>query len=205
MKQDKKKIIVGLTGGIGSGKTTVSKYFKELGIAVYHADVEAKTLMTSSEVIKKKLTALFGENSYKEDQLNKNYLAQKIFNDKNLLQKMNAIIHPKVATHFKHWLKQQTSEYVLKEVAIIFEHNLEDQYNFIITVVTDKSERIKRVIKRDNKTEKEILSVIKNQLGDSEKINKSDFVIYNNNIEDVKNQVLRIHKNLLLIFKSGKF
>ena len=120
-------MIVGLTGGIGSGKTTIAKWFQSQDIPVYIADKEAKALMNRSKVIKRKLVALFGEDAYKEGKLNREYLASKIFNDKTLLAKMNAIVHPKVASHFNRWLKKQDSPYVIKEAAIIFENNLEYQ------------------------------------------------------------------------------
>ena len=190
-------LIVGITGGIGSGKSTVSKYFQSFNIPVYHADDEAKALMNRSKVIKRKLITLFGENAYVDQRLNKDLLREQIFNDKSLLQKMNAIVHPKVGMHFERWLKKQSSEYVLKEAAIIFENNLEKQYDYIITVVADQDKRIQRVMKRDNKTKSEILTIIGNQLPDAEKIEKSDFVIYNNNLDDVASQVSKIHQILL--------
>lgn len=189
--------IVGLTGGIGSGKTTIAKSFEAYGIPVYIADDEAKALMNRSKVIKRKLIKLFGELAYKDGKLNRPYLASKIFNDKTLLESMNAIVHPKVASHFKRWLKKQNAPYVLKEAAIIFENNLEDQYDFIITVVADKDLRIKRVIKRDNATKQKVESIIENQLSDDEKIKKSDFVIINNNLSDAKQQAEDIHNSIL--------
>lgn len=195
--------IVGITGGIGSGKTTVSNYFKEIGIPVYCADDEAKALMNRSKIIKRKLIQLFGAKSYRDNKLNRDYLRSMIFNDKDLLLKMNAIVHPKVASHFKRWVKKQNSSYVIKEAAIIFENNLENQYNFIITVVADQEKRINRVIQRDNKSKEDVLSIIKHQLSDSEKIKKSDFVIYNNDLEQVKEQVSSIHTALLLKIKSS--
>lgn len=192
-----KPLIVGITGGIGSGKSTVSRYFQSFGIPVYHADDEAKALMNRSKVIKRKLIALFGEKAYVNGRLNRNLLRKQIFNDRSLLQKMNAIVHPKVGMHFKRWLKKQSSEYVLKEAAIIFENNLEKQYDYIITVLADQDKRIQRVMKRDNKTKSEVLTIIGNQLPDAEKIKKSDFIIYNNNLGDVASQVSKIHQILL--------
>ena len=189
--------LVGLTGGIGSGKTTISKYFESLGIPVYIADVEAKALMNRSKVIKRKLTALFGNEAYVDGKLNRTFLASKIFNDKALLSKMNSIVHPKVASHFKRWLKKQDAPYILKEVAIIFENNLENQYDLIITIVADENLRIERLLKRDNTSKEKIEAIIKNQLSDTEKIKKSDFVISNNDLETAKQQALKIHKQLL--------
>ena len=190
-------MVVGLTGGIGSGKTTIAKWFQSQNIPVYIADKEAKALMNRSKVIKRKLTSLFGEDAYKEGKLNREYLASKIFNDRTLLSKMNAIVHPKIGSHFNRWLKKQDSPYVIKEAAIIFENNLEYQYDYIITVVADKDLRIERVMKRDNASKEKVESIISNQLSDEEKIKKSHFVINNNKLAEAKEQALSIHQILL--------
>ena len=189
--------IVGLTGGIGSGKTTVSNMFKDLGVPVYIADNEAKNLMSSSKVIKRKLIELFGPKAYEDNSLNRTYIASKIFNDDTYLQKMNAIIHPKVANHFKHWLQKQTSKYVIKEAAIIFEHNMQSQYDYVITVIANEEDRINRILKRDNTTKDKIMSIMKHQLSDEEKVKLSDFVIINDKLEHTKEQVLNIHNSIL--------
>jgi dephospho-CoA kinase len=189
--------VIGLTGGIGSGKTTVSNMFKDLGVPVYIADIEAKNLMNSSAVIKRKLIDLFGDIAYQNNELNRAYISSKIFNDKVYLEKMNAIIHPKVAEHFKHWLQKQTSLYVIKEAAIIFEHNTQSQYDAIITIIADKDDRINRILKRDNTTKDKILSIMKHQLSDEEKVKMSNFVILNDNLEHTKEQVLKTHNSIL--------
>lgn len=189
--------VVGLTGGIGSGKTTVSNMFKDLGVPVYIADVEAKKLMNSSEVIKRKLIDLFGPKAYENNELNRTFIASKIFNGNANLEKMNAIIHPKVAKHFKQWLQKQNSPYVIKEAAIIFEHNTQSQYDAIITVIADKEMRISRILKRDGTTKDKILSIMKHQLSDGEKVKMSDFVILNDDLEHTKEQVLKIHNSIL--------
>lgn len=188
---------IGLTGGIGSGKTTVSNMFKDLGVPVYIADVEAKKLMNTSKVIKRQLIKLFSSKAYENDQLNRDYIASKIFNDDALLEKMNAVIHPKVAKHFKQWLQKQTSKYVIKEAAIIFEHNMQSQYDAIITVIADKEERINRLLERDNTTKDKILSIMKHQLTDDEKVKMSDFVIVNDYLEHTKKQVISTHNAIL--------
>ena len=197
MKELQKHIIVGITGGIGSGKTTISKYFEGFGIPVYHADLEAKALMNRSKVIKRKLIALFGDDAYINNTLNRDYLRSQIFKEKKLLSKMNAIVHPKVGAHFKRWAKKQNAPYILKEVAIIFENNLQSQYDYIITVIADKEERVKRVMQRDNSSRDSVKAIIRNQFSDQEKIKKSDFVIENNDLEAAKLQAQIIHNNLI--------
>lgn len=190
-------IVVGLTGGIGSGKTTVANFFKDYGIPVYIADVEAKRLMVTSKVIRRKLIALFGDQAYQGKELNRPYIASKIFNSKDNLNKMNAIVHPKVASHFKRWLKRQNAPYVIKEAAIIFEIKKEAEYDFIITVTADVEERIKRVLKRDNTQRKKVEAIISNQMSDEEKIERSHFVIVNDTLENTKKQVSTTHLAIL--------
>jgi len=196
-KKYKHMKVIGLTGGIGSGKTTVLNMFKELGVPVYIADVEAKNLMNTSKVIKRKLTELFGMKAYENDELNRTYIASKIYNDDALLKKMNAIVHPKVAQHFEHWLQKQTSKYIIKEAAIIFEHNTQSQYDAIITVIADKEDRIARVLNRENTSRDKILAIMKHQLDDEEKVKLSDFVIVNDNLEHTRKQVLKTHNAIL--------
>lgn len=190
-------IVVGLTGGIGSGKTTVANFFKELGVPIYIADVEAKKLMNASKVLQKKIKKLFGEKAYLNNELNRPFIASKIFNNEELLQQMNAIVHPKVGKHFKKWVKKQDAPYVIKEAAILFENNSYVQCDFIITVIVDEDIRIKRVIERDNTTKAKVRAIIKNQWKDEDKLKLSDFVIKNNDINDTKKQVLKTHKKLL--------
>ncbi|WP_353778558.1 dephospho-CoA kinase [Winogradskyella sp. 3972H.M.0a.05] len=188
--------IIGLTGGIGSGKTTVANMFSELGAPVYIADIEAKLLMNRSKVIRRKLIALFGDKAYTEEGLNRSFIASMIFKDKSLLDNMNAIVHPKVASHFKRWLKKQDAQYIIKEAAIIFEHNKEKEYDYVITVVADKEDRIKRVLSRKGMSRAKAVSIMENQLDDGEKIKRSDFVIVNDSLTETKEQVYKLHKKL---------
>lgn len=196
-------IVVGLTGGIGSGKTTVAKLFEALGVPVYIADDQAKRLMNSSKVIRRKLIDLFGEDAYVDNELNRPYIASKIFNDATFLAQMNAIVHPKVGLDFKRWLKKQQSTYVIKEAAIIFEHQMQSQYDYIITVTADTKDKIARVVKRDGTSEAKIMAIINNQMTDEEKVKKSDFVIVNDRLEDTKKQVLKTHTKLLQIINKS--
>ncbi|XMO86673.1 dephospho-CoA kinase [Algibacter sp. AS12] len=191
-------IVVGLTGGIGSGKTTVAKEFAKLGVPIYIADNEAKALMRRSKVIKRKLIALFGEEVYVDGQLNKPFIANIIFNDKSYLQKMSAIVHPRVGKHFHKWALKQKAPYVIKEVAILFENGGDKACDYVITVTAPIKIRVERLLKRDDTSKKKIEAIMKNQWTDEEKIKHSHFVIENTNLEETLNQVLQIHKKLLI-------
>ncbi|RZV65551.1 MAG: dephospho-CoA kinase [Flavobacteriaceae bacterium] len=195
--------IVGLTGGIGSGKTTVAKMFMEIGVPVFFADIEAKKLMNSSKVIRRKLIQLFGKKAYIDDELNRPFIASKIFNDEALLEKMNGIIHPKVAKRFQRWASKQTTPYVISEVAILFENDSYKNYDYIITVVAKEEDRIKRLLERDDTTEEKIRAIMKNQWPDEDKIRLSDYVIVNNELQITTEQVKSIHKKLLKRAKTS--
>ncbi|WP_338359176.1 dephospho-CoA kinase [Yeosuana marina] len=190
-------IVVGLTGGIGSGKTTVAKEFGALGIPVYIADEEAKKLMITSKTIKRKLIELFGEEAYLDGKLNKPFIASIIFNDKTYLERMNAIIHPQIASHFKKWKQKQDVPYVIKEAAILFENGSYKKLDVIITVTAPKELKIKRLLRRDDTTEEKIESIMKNQWSDDEKIKRSQYVINNVELAKTKQEVLKIHRQIL--------
>jgi len=189
--------VVGLTGGIGSGKTTVANLFNLFGIPIYVADEEAKKLMVTSKVIKKELISLFGENVYLEGKLNKAYIADIIFKDKEYLNKMNTIVHPKVGEHFKKWVKKQQAPYVIKEAAIMFENNSYKQYDYVVTVVAPQDIKIKRLLQRDNTSLDKIQAIMNNQWSDADKVKLSDFVIENIDLEETKKQVLKTHNQIL--------
>ena len=190
-------IVVGLTGGIGSGKTTVAKQFELLGIPIYIADEEAKKLMNRSKIIKRKLIELFGNEAYVDNQLNRAFIADIIFKNKEYLQKMNAIIHPRVAKHFNKWMKKQSAPYVIKEVAILFENGGYEFCDYVITVIAPKKLRLSRLLKRDNTTKDKIEAIIKNQWTDEQKVKLSQFVITNEDLENTKKQVVKVHNQLL--------
>ncbi len=189
--------VVGLTGGIGSGKTTVAKMFIELGVPVYIADVEAKLLTNRSKVIRRKLITLFGDESYKDGVLNREFVAKKIFGDKDLLQKVNAIIHPKVGQHFRRWLKKQDAPYCIKEAAILFESGSYKDCDYIILVTAPKEIRIERVMQRDTTTREAIENRMANQWDDEKKRTLSHFYIKNTDLSVTKKQVKEIHNSLL--------
>ena len=189
-------IVIGLTGGIGSGKTTVADYFTELDVPVYFADDEAKKLMNTSKKIKKKLIAEFGKEAYNDGMLNRAHLAAIVFNDKNKLNSINSIVHPEVATHFSKWIKKQKSAYVIQENAILFENNTASKFDYIITVTAPIAIRVQRVIERDSVREEDVLSRMNNQWDETKKIKLSDFIIQNVNLSDTKKQVAKLHKKL---------
>ncbi|GBF21503.1 MULTISPECIES: dephospho-CoA kinase [Arenibacter] len=192
-------IIVGLTGGIGSGKSTVGSMFQKLGVPIYNSDAEAKNLMASSKKIKNEIEALLGKESYLEGKPNKEYIAKIVFKDKKLLQGLNNIVHPAVRRHFKSWCKRQNAPYVIQEAAIIFENGADKFYDKIILVTSPKDIRIQRVVDRDGATAEAVMSRIDNQLPDSEKEKLSDFIIENIGLEETEREVFRIHHKLLKI------
>ncbi|PHS64763.1 MAG: dephospho-CoA kinase [Flavobacterium sp.] len=194
--------IVGLTGGIGSGKTIVATMFNELNVPIYIADIEAKKLTNTSKVIRKKLTELLGTETYLETGLNKKFVANKIFNNKELLEKVNAIIHPKVAQHFNKWIKKQEGVYCIKETAILFENEGYKDCDFTILVTAPIKERIHRVLKRDETTKKEIENRINNQWSDAKKSNLADLVIENIKLKDTQQIVKKTHLFLLKSFRK---
>jgi len=188
--------IIGLTGGIGSGKSTVARVFATLNIPIYTSDIEAKKLMNSSSEIKEKLISEFGNEVYLKNFLNRKFLANIIFNDKQKLNFINSVVHPVVINHFNKWVSLQTSTYVIKENAILFESGMHKNVDFIITVVAPENVRIKRVMKRDKTTYKDVKSRILNQMSEEEKIEKSNFVIINDDKHLILPQILNINNSI---------
>ncbi len=194
--------IVGLTGGIGSGKTIVAEVFKKLGIPVYNSDTEAKKLMNSDTDIISKLKMIFGYEIYENNILNRRKLAEIIFNNKNKLNTVNSIVHPAVKKHFSIWIKKQTSPYIIKETAILFEAGINKDVKKIISVISPKKIRINRITARDNTSKKDIIQRINNQSTDEYKIKRSDFIIYNDEKKLILPQILDIHEKLTVFFKK---
>ncbi|MCB0508382.1 MAG: dephospho-CoA kinase [Bacteroidetes bacterium] len=192
---------VGITGGIGSGKTTVCKIFSTLGIPIYYADERAKELMVTNPTIIQSLKEIFGEDVYFENgKLNRPYLASKVFQDKQLLQQLNAVVHPAVFDDTAKWYQQhQDKPYTIYETAIMFESGSYKLLDKIITVFAPIEERISRIIKRDNISREEVLARIDKQLPEEIKIEKADFVIHNDLSEPLIIQVLEIHNKLLIL------
>jgi len=190
-------MIVGLTGGIGSGKSTVAQFFESFDVPVYNSDIEAKALMVNSKRIKKSLIDLLGKKAYKGKKLNKKYIADKIFNDQRLLEKINSIVHPAVRKHFLKWSKKQDAPYVIQETALLFENLSAEFYDQIILVTAPENIRVERVVKRDDSTKKEVLSRLEKQLPDAKKIPLADYIIENIKLEETRQKVEQVHQALL--------
>lgn len=189
--------VIGLTGGIGSGKTTVMQLFQKLGVPVYIADVEAKKLMQNLVILKYELVANFGELAFKNGELNTSYLAEIVFSDPKKLKTINQIVHPKVRAHFEQFKAAQKNNYIIFENAILFENGFDNLCDYIITITAPLEERIKRIEKRDNLSRDQIMNRVHNQWTDDLKTVKSDFVIENTNLENTQKKVLEIHQQLL--------
>jgi dephospho-CoA kinase len=190
-------IVVGITGGIGSGKSIVSMIFHELGIPVYEADAEAKKLYDLPEVISE-VKKTFGSEYFNAGGLDKKKFSERVFKDAGALMKINSIIHPYVKKNFREWKnKFKDKPYVLKEAAILFESGTDKGCDKIIVVTAPESLRKQRVMQRDGRAEKQIDEIMRSQWKDEEKIKRADFVIVNDETKLVLPQVLKIHESLL--------
>ncbi len=190
-------MIVGLTGGIGSGKSTVGSMFKELGIPVYNSDERAKELMHTSKTLRKQLLELFGEEAYINETLNKAFIAEKVFKDSAKLTALNRIVHPAVRKDFSTWAASQKAPYVIQETALLFENKAQKFYDRTILVTAPKEDRIQRVLARDNATRKQVLARMDKQLDDFEKLELADSVIENIDLERTRAEVQKLHQSIL--------
>jgi dephospho-CoA kinase len=187
---------IGITGGIGSGKSLVCRIFYSLGVPVYDADSRAKAVMTTDGILVSQIKKEFGVLSYHEDgSVNRQYLANAVFNNPIKLKLLNSLVHPRVSEDFEQWIKEQSSKYVLKEAALLFEAKTEQALDKIIVVSAPENLRIKRVLNRDtNRSEQQVKDIIHNQLNDEEKLKRADFVIINDETKLVIPQVLQLHE-----------
>ena len=190
-------IKVAITGGIGTGKTTISSMFADKGIPVFNSDEIAKEIMNTNSLLKNEIVTAFGDKAYDKNKLNKEYLSDVIFNDETLLKKINSIVHPYVADEFNSWIQEQDSKYIIYESAIIFENQVEDFFDKIICVTASEEDVISRVMKRNNFSVDKIKSIINKQLPNDAKIQKSDYVIENINISKLSDKVLEIHNDIM--------
>ena len=192
--------IVGITGGIGSGKSTVVKMFEKLEVPVYVADAKAKALMNDSDELKTKIIKLLGKNAYKDKIPNRRFIADQIFNDKSKLKKFNAIVHPAVHDDFDKWLEQvrrTDTVYCIYEAAILFEVERQELCDMVILVTAPRTERIDRVMKRDNISSNEVIERMEHQWADERKKKLADFTIENIDLDETEEQVNRMHSYIL--------
>ncbi len=188
---------IGLTGGIGSGKTTVAKIFETLGIPVYYADDAAKTLMNTDPGLKASIIKHFGNDSYKDGMLDRKYLAGIVFNNKEKLDRLNALTHPVTIRDAAAWMQRQNTPYVIKEAALLFESGAAEELDHIIGVYAPQHIRVKRVMERDGLPVEDVMKRISRQIDEEMKMKLCDFVINNNEQELVIPQVLALHKQFV--------
>ena len=186
-----------ITGGIGSGKSTVLKRFKELGIPTFSADDSAKYAMENNPEVKQNIIALFGDKAYTNGALNRELLAEQVFHNKSKLEALNAVVHPAARVAYEQWRDAQDAPYTMYEVSILFELHAQDRFDGVLLVVTAEEERIKRVQIRDKVTEDNVRARIKNQWPDEQKLPLADFVIENTDLSNTEAQVNALHQQLL--------
>lgn len=188
---------VGITGGIGSGKSTVSKIFEVLGIPVYYADDASKRLLIENEELKEKLKSAFGKESYINEELNRSYISSIVFNNPEKLELLNSIVHPATIKDAEDWMQKQTAPYAIKEAALIFESGAQEHLDKVIGVYAPSALRIQRVMHRDNVKREEVLNRMNKQLDEKIKMMLCDYVVHNDEQQLVIPQVLAINEKLL--------
>lgn len=188
---------IGLTGGIGSGKSTVAKIFEVLGIPVYYADDAAKQIMNTDKELKAALIKHFGDQTYQNDELNRPWLASIVFGDTEKLKLLNSLTHPATIRDANRWIQQQTSTYIIKEAALMFESDAYKYLDKIVGVSAPVELRIKRAMERDHVTRDEVLSRMNRQMNEEEKMKRCDFVIFNDEQQLILPQVLNLHERFL--------
>jgi dephospho-CoA kinase len=188
---------IGLTGGIGSGKTTVAQIFEVLAIPVYYADEAARELMNRDPELKNQIISAFGNEVFKEGKLDRTYLGNLVFGDTQKLALLNALVHPVTIRDADSWMRRQTSPYAIKEAALIFEGGLEKYFDYIIGVKAPVNLRLERVIKRDQTSSENVLQRMDQQMNEEEKMSRCDFVIDNDGDQAILPQVLALHETLL--------
>jgi dephospho-CoA kinase len=189
---------VGITGGIGSGKSTVCQVFRLLGIPVYSADDRAKALMAVDSTLKSQILEEFGEDSYLPNgEVNRNFLAEKVFSDPEKVKKINSFVHPAIGKDFSQWAENQSAPYLIKEAALLFETGAAKELDRVINVSSPLKVRMARILSRDpHRNEEQVNQIINQQLPDEQKNDLADFVIKNTDNKLLIPQVLEIHKNL---------
>lgn len=195
----KRPLHIGITGGIGSGKSLVCRIFNLLGVPVYDADSRAKSIMTTDGILVSQIRKEFGVLSFRADgSVNREYLAEHVFSDPEKLKLLNSLVHPRVGEDFNRWVKEQDSAYVLKEAALLFEAGSNTSLDKIIVVSAPEELRIKRVLERDkHRTKQQVKDIIRNQLKEEEKLKRADYIIVNDESKPLIPQVLKLHKQFL--------
>jgi dephospho-CoA kinase len=197
-------IKIGITGGIGSGKSTVCKVFSVLSIPVFNADEEARRLMQEDKNLVEKIKKLFGEEAYLNEKLNRAKIAAMVFENKDLLEKLNALVHPAVGKEFTRWAAKHTDQpYIIKEAAILFESNAHRGLDYVIAVSAPEKLRIERIMQRDSISEEQVRQRMRNQWPERKKVQLADFVVVNDDKKMVLPQVMRLH-DIFMELASGK-
>jgi dephospho-CoA kinase len=187
---------VGITGGIGSGKSTVCDMLAERGVAVYIADSEAKRLMSSDETLRRDIVGLFGEEAYLGGELNREFLASRVFCDGEALQRLNSVVHPAVMRDFAAWAEAQAGDYVVLESAILFEAGLDDRVDATVAVMSPVELRLKRAMRRDGAVREKIEERMRHQLSDDERLERAKYAIVNISLDDLEEDVEQLHRRL---------
>jgi dephospho-CoA kinase len=188
---------VGLTGGIGAGKSVVANVFRLLNTPVYDADAAAKRLMIQDEILQRNIIHHFGKEAYIEGKLNRSYLAARVFSDKEKLELLNSLVHPITIRDASEWFSKQENPYVIKEAALLFESGTAEGLDYVIGVTAPEALRIQRVMHRDQLSREEVKKRMQHQLEDSLKMKLCDYIIHNDEMQLVIPQVLKIHEELL--------
>lgn len=191
------KFRLGITGGIGSGKSTICRVFTVLGIPVFVSDQEARVIMEKDKKIVEGVKAIAGYDIYKTGQLDRPAFAELIFNNEEILESVNQLVHPAVQDAFNSWVEKQNSEYVILESAILLESKIRWSLDKVLAVLAPLEERVSRVIERNSLTREQVMERMRNQMPETEMIKKSDFLINNADNEMILSDVIRIHNDII--------
>ena len=195
---------VGITGGIGSGKSTVSAILEDMGVALYNSDVRAKELMATDVALREAIIERFGAECYTAEGLNRGYLASRVFGSAEELAALNAIVHPAVMADFQAWSERAEGDYVIFESAILFEAGLEGSVDSTVVVMSPEELRIERAMARDGATREQVVARIKNQMSDDERTDRAKYAIVNIDIDDLREDVEQLHRRLCYDSRANK-
>jgi len=202
IKERKPWIKLGVTGGIGSGKTSVCRVFDALGVPVFSADREAREIMENDNGIIRRINSITGKNLYINGGLDRMELATIIFNDNILLEKVNSLVHPVIFDHFRKWVLEQTAPYVIMEAAILFESGASKFVDKVATVVAPIEQRVERVVQRNKLSREQVMERMRNQMDDEARIKLSDYIIYNSENDMIIPSILNIHDDILTLINT---